>query len=191
MNAKRRNLLPGQRSQAGITLIETIMALALLLTVAVGVMSVAIVALPATENQGHLAARATEYAQDKMEQLMALKFCDNSSDTTQFPAANSGGSGLIVGGSLPPAAPVNQYVDYLDINGNLLGGGTTPPAGWYFRRQWQITTLPSSAMTAPCQSGTATTLIQVSVTGTVQSAVGSNNIPPPQSTVVGVKSYPF
>jgi hypothetical protein len=191
MNAKRMNLLASRRSQAGITLIETVMALAVLLTVSVGVMSVAIVALPATENQGHLSARATEYAQDKMEQLLALKFCDPSSDTTQFPAAAAGGSGLIVGGSLPPAAPVNQYVDYLDASGNLLGGGTTPPAGWFFQRQWQITTLPSAAMTAPCQAGTATTLVQISVAGIVRSEVGSSKIPPPQSTVVGVKSYPF
>ena len=66
----------GQRrlrnSQSGVTLIETVIALAILLIVATGIMSVALVGIMTTENQGHLAARSAEYAQDKMEQLISL-----------------------------------------------------------------------------------------------------------------------
>ena len=55
-------------------------------------------AIGTTENQGHLMARATEYAQDKMEQLLSLSFGDVTTDTRTFPAGNTGGSGLAIGG---------------------------------------------------------------------------------------------
>ena len=59
-------------SDGGVTLIETVFASAILLVVMTGLMSVMGVATALTENEGHLAARAAEYAQDKMEQLLAL-----------------------------------------------------------------------------------------------------------------------
>ena len=37
-------------------------------------------------------------------------------------------------GSIPPAAPVTYFVDYLDTNGNLLTSST----GAYYTRQWQV-----------------------------------------------------
>lgn len=190
IKTKRRTLK--RNRQAGLTLIETTIALALLLIAAAGIMAVTIVAIPTTENQGHLKARATEYAQDKMEQMLNLKFCDNTSDTTQFPTVSAGGQGLIIGGSVAPAAPVAGYVDYLDANGNLLGGGAAPPANWYFRRQWQVASLPGALMTANCPSASPTTLLQISVSATVQADVaGGRNQPLPSSTVVSIKSYPF
>src|SRR5256714_7656290 len=98
-------------TQRGMSLVETMVALAILLVVAAGVMGLAVVALSTTETQGHLAARTAEYAQDKMEQLMALTFCDGGSDgvsgtdTTVFPArTNPPGTGL---GGCPPATLVN------------------------------------------------------------------------------------
>src|ERR1700758_3049613 len=113
------------KSQAGLSLLETIIALALLLVVAAGVMGLGAVAMCTTENQGHLMARTAEYAQDKMEQLLALKFCDKDTDTTVLPSASTGGTGLAgcpapivipatgtsgVGGSSNPGAPVAGYV---------------------------------------------------------------------------------
>ena len=73
-------------TQAGVTLVETVIALAILLIVATGIMSVALVGIMTTENQGHLAARSAEYAQDKMEQLLSLSYSDAFTDTTVFPA---------------------------------------------------------------------------------------------------------
>ena len=184
-----------RQAQAGLTLIETTIALAIILIVAAGIMAATIVAIPTTENEGHLSARATEYAQDKMEQLLNLKFCDPQSDTTQFPTvSNSGtGTGLKIGGSVAPAAPVAGYVDYLDANGNMLGGGgTAPPAAWYFKRQWRVASLPGALMTANCPSAAPTTLLQITVSATVRTdAAPSKSQPLPTSTVVSIKSYPF
>jgi len=63
------------------------------------------VSMVTTENQGHLQARASEYAQDKMEQLLSLAYTDgdlkpppDASDTASaacFPKiCDTGGTGL-------------------------------------------------------------------------------------------------
>jgi Tfp pilus assembly protein PilV len=162
--------------QAGLSLVETVVALAMLLIVAAGIMSVAGVALSTTETQGHLAARTAEYAQDKMEQLLALRFGDSTSNTA--PAAgyitqSTGGQGLTPGGSADPTAPVGQYVDYLDASGNPVAS----TAAWQYIRVWQITALSA-------------TMKQITVTTQVQSAPGYKG-KLPQSTVVAIKASPF
>ena len=59
----------------------------ILVTLMAGLMSLAGLAISTTENQGHLAARTTEYAQDKMEQLWRWPTATRVSDTRVFPAA--------------------------------------------------------------------------------------------------------
>jgi Tfp pilus assembly protein PilV len=81
-------------SERGTTLMEVLIATGLLVTLMAGLMAMSGVAIATTENQGHLAARTTEYAQDKMEQLLALQYGDQVSDTRVFPAVDSGGTGL-------------------------------------------------------------------------------------------------
>src|SRR5216117_3277354 len=113
-----------KKSQAGVGLVETLIALALLLIASAGIMTMATVAMSTTESQGHLAARTAEYAQDKMEQLLALQYGDTNTDTTVFPAViGAGPAGLTPGGSLSTTAPVAGYVDYLDKDGNLVAAG--------------------------------------------------------------------
>jgi hypothetical protein len=135
------------RNEQGTTLIEVVIASAILVTLMAGLMSMAGLAISTTENQGHLAARTTEYAQDKMEQLLALAYSDGVSDTRSFPALLTGGTGLTPGGSYNVDSPTALYVDYLDENGNLCGStgascaapsGTTPPNGWFYKRVWRI-----------------------------------------------------
>ena len=46
------------------------------------------------------------------------------------------------GGTL--ATNTDGYVDYLDINGCVLGGGATPPAGTVFIRRWSVEPLPTN-----------------------------------------------
>lgn len=182
------------KSQSGMSLLETMIALAILLIVAAGVMSIATIATSTTETQGHLASRTTEYAQDKMEQLLALAFCDGppnttATDTTVFPAVvDASGTGLAgctnlsgnpptasAGGSLDPANPVTGYVDYLDTSGNLVGS----TASWEYIRVWQIS-VPSGS------SG----LKQISVLAQAHYAIGKDG-QVPTSTVVALKTFPF
>ena len=176
-------------AQAGMTLVETMIALAILLVVAAGVMGLAGVAVSTTETQGHLAARTAEYAQDKMEQLLALKFCDGTTDTTVFPAVvNNTGTGLAgctnptaptptasAGGGLSTTAPTTGYVDYLDASGNLVAS----TASWEYVRVWQIT-VPAGSVG----------LKQIAVLAQANHSVGGSAVVP-QSTVVALKTFPF
>jgi type II secretory pathway pseudopilin PulG len=168
------------REEGGFSILETVIALSILMVVALGLLPLGVIATTNTENQGHLMARTTEYAQDKMEQLLALSFGDVTSDTRVFPAANSGGSGLAIGGNSDPAAPVDKYVDYLDIDGQLLtSAGTAAPDHWFYKRVWGVSFV-----------GTSTTLKQITVTTIVKNAVGGR-VRAPQSTVASIKTYPF
>lgn len=161
--------------QAGISLIETMIALSLLLIAAAGIMTMATVAMSTTETQGHLAARTAEYAQDKMEQLLALQYPDTQDDTTVFPSVITGaGTGLTPGGGLNPNAPVAGYSDYVDKSGNPVAAG----ANWQYIRVWQITE------NVPLKLKTIIVLTQV------RHGVGQNALLP-RSTVTCLKSSPF
>ena len=164
------------------TLLETMIALTILVITTVGILTMGMVATGTTENQGHLAARTSEYAQDKMEQLISLAWGDPSSDTTVLPLGTSG-TGLTVGGSSDPSSPTSQYVDYLDTSGNLLTyTGGTPPANWFYIRVWQIS-IPDS-VNYPL-------LKQITVTAKVRNHVGAPQGALPQSTLTTLKSSPF
>jgi hypothetical protein len=133
------------KDETGTTLIETAIATGMMIVVMAGLMGMASIATSTTENQGHLSARTTEYAVDKMEQMLELTYGDAQSNTTVFPSINNGGTGLAVGGSSNTATPVAGYTDYLDVNGNILCSvgapcTATPPADWYYKRVWQIST---------------------------------------------------
>jgi hypothetical protein len=165
-------------SEQGTTLIETAIATAILLVVMAGLMGMAALASSITENQGHLSARTTEYAGDKMEQLLELTYGDGQSNTTVFPSVDTGGTGLAIGGSSNVATPVVGYADYLDASGNVLCTvatpcTATPPATWYYKRVWAVT-VPS------------TNLKQITVTATVKTSVASALIS--KSTVAAYKT---
>jgi hypothetical protein len=153
------------KSEKGTTLIETAVASGILLVVMAGLMGMASLATTLTENQGHLGARTTEYAVDKMEQLQELTYGDAQSNTTVFPSLNNGGTGLAVGGSANPAAPVVGYTDYLDQNGTILCSAlnpctAVPPAPWYYKRVWQVST-PAANL----KQMTVTAIVRTSVAG--------------------------
>jgi prepilin-type N-terminal cleavage/methylation domain-containing protein len=183
---KMRSQKRPSRGEAGMSLIEMMVALAILLVVSIGILSMAMISMSTTENQGHLAARTAEYAQDKMEQLLGLAFTDcngstTCTDTTTIDTTTntyslgSGGTGLAAGGSL--TAATSGYVDYLDASGNPLGGGTNVPSNWYYQRVWSITDVSA-------------TLKQVTVRVSARSGVGGPSVAP-NSTVTSLKSSPF
>ena len=173
-------------AERGTTLIETIIATSLLLVVMIGLLSMAALATMYTENHGHLEARTTEYAQDKMEQLLALVYTDTAGDTVTFPAGAIGGTGLSVGGGIDTNNPVNGYVDWLASNGTLLGGGTAAPADWFYERVWQVTCATAVCTNSPIPP---VGVKQITVTTTVKSSVGRALIP--RSTVVALKASQF
>lgn len=147
--AKEFTLRRGKRSrntarlERGVTMIETMIAVAILLIVVVGVLPAFTVGFQVTEQQGDISTRTSEYAEDKMESLMKLTFPDGTTDTTQFPPVPGGtGLGGAMGasttvGAVQPAAAVAQYVDYYAVDGTYQQGTA---AGAYYTRQWSITT---------------------------------------------------
>ena len=166
------------RSREGFSLLETLIALGLVMVVAAGVLPLAVIAVSTTENQGHLMARSTEYAQDKLEQLLALAWGDTTSDTRVFPATFAGGSGLALGGGLNPDAPVAQYTDYLDINGNVLPANGGVPANWFYQRVWLV-------------ESPGANLKRVTVIARVRASAAGGAGTVPRSTVSALKTFPF
>jgi Tfp pilus assembly protein PilV len=164
--------------EAGASLLEVVIAISILLVLSLGLLPIGVIAISTTENEGHLVARATEYSQDKMEQLLALAYADSTTDTRVFPTVASGGTGLTVGGSSNASAPVAGYVDYLDSSGNLVAAsGTTAPSSWFYKRVWQITS-------------PFTNMKQVTVTTIVARGIGRSGRTP-QATITALKTNPF
>lgn len=135
-----------KKHERGISLLETVIAAAVMLIGIGGVMSLFTVGAMKNASQGTQATRCTEYAQDKMEQLMALSFSDLNSDTTQVPTATgttATGTGLFPGGSTYPSAAVTGYVDYVTeatVNGLPTSPAiyTTQQSTSSYMRQWSV-----------------------------------------------------
>lgn len=139
-------------SERGTTLIETMVALTLLLIVLAGVVPMGILAIATTDTQDQ-STRTNEYAQAKLEQLLALEYADATSNTAVAPTTSTGGTGLTVGGSIVVTSAIVGYVDYLNANGAMLpSAGGVPPAGAAYKRVWQVsspkTNLKQLAVTA-------------------------------------------
>jgi prepilin-type N-terminal cleavage/methylation domain-containing protein len=147
------SLSMSSRSSAGFTLVEVLVALALLVVVSVGVVWLLAMALGAVR-AAHDRTMAVSLATGKLEQLRSLEWrfevdaggvliprTDLSSNLSLEPIAG-GGPGLTesptgtLDGSMPP------YVDYLDRHGRWVGSGTSPPATAVYIRRWAVHRLP-------------------------------------------------
>lgn len=120
--------------QKGSTLIETMVAAVILV---IGVLTLAGTLASAANdnwNRGDRATRTTEYAEDKMEQLMALSFTDTASNTAVYPPTTTGGTGLTAGGGVTSGSPISGYVDYV----NDAGAQQTSATGATYVRQWSV-----------------------------------------------------
>ena len=176
----------------GFSLVETLVALGILSIVAAGVLPLGVLAVTTTENQGHLMARTTEYAQDKLEQLLVLSFNDLVTDTRKFPALPSGGTGLAIGGSSIRRPQRPGYVDYLDIDGTVLASaGTAEPANWYYKRVWRVRSRGAGNTACPAAAPVTGCLKQITVSATVKASAAGGLGLIPRSTVAALKTYPF
>lgn len=131
------------------------------------ILTVALVSLAqlfAYSTRANFSSRSNTYAallaQQKMEQLRGLTWgfdpvglpvSDVTTDTSNAPAATGcptpspgGGSGL----APSPWGTLQQntagWVDYVDQNGCVLGGGAAAPAGAIYIRRWSVEPLPTN-----------------------------------------------
>lgn len=174
-----RTLESKPRPGAGFGLIEVLIAMAILLVGLSAILNLFVMAVGLNTNQGEVAKRVTEYAQDKMEQLLGLDFLDGVTDTTVYRMAATGGTGIggtmaanatLPTGGIDPANPVAGYVDFLGASGNLV----TDPSTALYARQWSIST------------GSATTLKTVTVMVRTTRTIGPGKAP--SITLVSYKS---
>jgi prepilin-type N-terminal cleavage/methylation domain-containing protein len=144
---------------AGFSLVEVIVA-----TLVLSVGLIAVAQLFAVSTKGNTAARANTFtvllAEQKMEQLRALTWgfdtvglpvSDYTTDTTNVGTlagctTSAGGTGT--GLSPSPSGTISQntdgWVDFLDVNGCELGGGSNPPQGTTYIRRWSVEPLPTN-----------------------------------------------
>lgn len=146
-------------SEAGFSLIEVLAA-----TVVMAVALVGLAQLFALSTTANTTARTNTYAallaQQKMEQLrgltwgydiLGLPVSDTATDTSA--AAAVSGCSASAGGSATGLAPspwgtlqqnTAGWVDYVDRNGCVLGGGAAAPPGTVYTRRWSVEPLPSN-----------------------------------------------
>ncbi len=149
----------------GTTLVETMFAVLVSLMTIAGLGGAVAQVTAMNKNQGQEATRATIYAQDKMEALLALNFANcTQTSSTQPASCNTTGisasgwtQGLLPGGEMyslqltcPGSGLAVGYVDYLDTSGLPMTGGSCSTlvssggldAGYI--RQWEVADLPSA-----------------------------------------------
>jgi prepilin-type N-terminal cleavage/methylation domain-containing protein len=168
---RRRN----KSRQQGFTLVEVLLAAFILVTVSAGIMSLFTYTFGVNRWQGELNTKSIEYAQDKMESLMALTFNDSTTDTTQYPPCGASsspacttGTGLTSGGGTDTTNPIAGYSDCLDSTGNLVACSSPHE----FTRVWKI---------AVAGTGEYASLKQITV---VAQAIQKNNSPSSASTTL-------
>jgi prepilin-type N-terminal cleavage/methylation domain-containing protein len=138
-------------AQSGFTLLEVLIALAVVVTVIAGVGRLFSVAVTTTGTARALTS-TTNLALQKLEQLEALSWgtqpgsaepvSDVSTDLSQDVAAGGGG-GLAVSPSDTLDHNTVGYNDFLDAAGMWVGSGVTPTAGAVFIRRWNVAALTS------------------------------------------------
>jgi prepilin-type N-terminal cleavage/methylation domain-containing protein len=140
---------------AGFTLVEVLIAIAILITIAVGVAQLIAVATRAIRAAREHSS-AVILAAAKMDQLRALAWTyepsapglravprsDRATDVSH-PNHAPTGAGLDVSPAGTLGANMPPYVDYVDDAGRWVGHGADPPANAVFIRRWAVWPLPA------------------------------------------------
>lgn len=137
----------------GTTLLEVVIALALLSGALVALAGLIVLATNANR-QSRVASQGVILATQKMEQLMGLAWgyepsgedrVDLVTDVSVWPES-VGGRGLEESPEGSLASNVPGFVDYLDENGRWVGTGASPTAESVYVRRWSIRPLPDSPL---------------------------------------------
>ena len=128
--------------------------------IATGILATALISLAqlfAISTTSNVSSRSTTFAtvlaEQKIEELRALTWgfdssglplTDTTSDTADEDDATTGGTGLTPSPGTALQENTDGYADYVDMFGNKLGGGTTPPEGAVYTRRWSIEPLPNN-----------------------------------------------
>jgi type II secretory pathway pseudopilin PulG len=139
------------RRERGFSLIETLVAIALLIAVAVSLAPL----FSSGQRSNHRAralTMASMLAAEKMEQLrslawsfdpLGLPLTDTSADLRVSPERPAGGTGLRASPADALDRDVDGYCDFLDANGSSLDSGSSPPLNTSYIRRWSVAPLPA------------------------------------------------
>jgi prepilin-type N-terminal cleavage/methylation domain-containing protein len=135
-------------SDAGFTLVELVIAIALFALVSLGAAQLLVWVMRAMWLSGAETIALTA-AQAKLEELQSLAWRwdeagNRASDldtNLSGPTPVGGGPGLAVSPTNTLQENVDRYVDYLDARGQWIGTGTRAPDSAVFVRRWQIRAL--------------------------------------------------
>jgi type II secretory pathway pseudopilin PulG len=177
-------------SESGFSLVETLVATAILATSLVSLAQLFVVATQsnAVAKNGGM---TMILAQQKMEQLrgltwgfdaVGLPISDTTTDTAKAPET-AGGTGLLPSPANSLWGNTDGYVDYISATGRSLGGGTIVPTGTAYIRRWSIDPLPTNPNN--------TLIIQVLVTRPNALQDGTPRLGtryPEESRLVGIKT---
>jgi Tfp pilus assembly protein PilV len=175
----------GKKNERGFSVLEAMIASFIMLVGIGGLMALFVVAAAKNSGQGDQATRTTEYAQDKMEQLLALSYTDTSSTTVGSTTVPSGGVGLTDGGSVPPATAVAGYVDYIIPSSTSAPDGiSATAAGALYTRQWSILTDTAVVNGTARNVKTITVVVKANFSADVGTSLASLA---PSTTLIAVK----
>jgi prepilin-type N-terminal cleavage/methylation domain-containing protein len=138
------------RDESGFTLIESIVASAVLIATLAGLTYLFLQGAQIAA-QARRAPVALAAASSKLDQLLALAWTydatgaplsDVASDTSRDPPAPNGGTGLSLSPADSLSRPAAGFVDYVNERGRSLGSAPVP--GAIFTRRWLIRPWPAS-----------------------------------------------
>lgn len=133
----------------GVSLVETMIAVLVAFVAMASVGAVVFSAMVANKNQGTEVTSMTALAQEKMEQLVRLRYNDTTTNTTLITdpgwmvgLTSNSATDLTQLAECPAAGSANVgYVDFLDNDSQPLAGdcATAIASGFAYERRWKIT----------------------------------------------------